>query len=45
MAYISAMSETANISLEFLASGMERMLSESRDIRDGQQELGAPRGR
>ena len=34
------MSDTDNISLEFLARGMERMLRENRDIRDGQQELG-----
>ncbi len=34
------MSETDNLSLEFLARGMERMLRENRDIREGQQELG-----
>ena len=34
------MSETDNLSLEFIVRSMERMLRENRDIRDGQQDLG-----
>lgn len=34
------MADTDNVSLEFLARSIERMLRENREIRDGQQELG-----
>ena len=34
------MSETDNLSLEYIARSMERMLRENRDNRDGQQEFG-----
>lgn len=34
------MSDTDNVSLEFLARSIERLLRENRDVRDGQQELG-----